>query len=172
MAVLTDTGSFRFSNTTQASHRVIADLIERGADAEDLYRRVYGASPLRRLLLLRASLQTLELDADVGVAWMTVPQEAFDELAATAEDLEGLVDYPRSVEGAEVGVLFRSAATGTKVSFRSNGLVDVNLLARQFGGGGHVRASGALLDRKLPEAVEAVVAAARQAVVDARARAS
>lgn len=168
VAVLTDTGSFRFSNATPASHRVAADLIERGADPEELHRRVYGASPLRRLLLLRAALETLKFDPDAGVAWMLVPEDAFRSLEATPDDLEGLVDYPRSIEGAEVGLLFRRTSGGTKISFRSNGPVDVNALARQFGGGGHVRASGALVERHPDQVVPDVVEATKEAVRSTR----
>ena len=169
VAVLTDTGSFRFSNATPASHRVAAELIERGAEPEALYGHVYGAAPLRRLLLLRAALDTLEVDPVSCVSWMTVPEDAFRALEATADDLEGLVDYPRSIEGTEVGLLFRrTSGGGTKVSFRSNGEVDVNALARQFGGGGHVRASGALVEKPLEDVVPEVVEATRRAVAGAR----
>ena len=167
VAILTDTGSFRFSNASPASHRVAAELIERGADPEELHRRVYGASPLRRLRLLRAALETLEVDAGAGVSWMIVPDDAFRALEAVPDDLEGLVDYPRSIEGTQVGLLFRKTSNGTKVSFRANGDVDVNALARQFGGGGHVRASGALVERSLEEVVPEVVEATRRAVAGA-----
>lgn len=162
VAILTDTGSFRFSNSTPEAHRVVADLIERGVDPEGLHRRVYGAAPLRRLRLLEAALATLEVDE--GVAWMVVPGAAYAELDATGEDLEGLVDYPRSVEGTEVALLFRQTARGTKVSFRANGTVDVNALAREFGGGGHVKASGALVEGALDDVMPTVVAATRKVV--------
>ena len=169
VAVLTDTGSFRFSNSTPASHRVAAQLIELGADPEWLHGKAYGAWPLRRLLLLRAALDTLEVDADLGIAWMVVPEQAFQKLSATAEDLEGLVDYPRSIEGVDVGLLFRKTSQGTKVSLRSNGAIDVNALARPFGGGGHVRASGALIEGEPSVVVPRVLEATRQAVRAARA---
>jgi phosphoesterase RecJ-like protein len=168
VAVLTDTGSFRFSNSTPASHRLVAELIENGADPETLHAKVYGAWPLRKVLLLRAALGTLEVEPELGIAWMVVPDQAFQELGASAEDLEGLVDYPRSVEGVEVGLLFRKTSQGTKVSFRSNGSVDVNALARPFGGGGHVRASGALIDGSPGSVVPMVVEATRRAVLAAR----
>ena len=90
---------------------------------------------------------------------------AFGELEAGPEDLEGLVDYPRGVEGTEVALLFRRTNNGaTKVSLRSNGPVDVNAVAREFGGGGHVRAAGATLDLSLEESISTVVSAARSAV--------
>lgn len=161
VAILTDTGSFRFSNATPACHRLVADLVEQGAEPEALHREVYGASPLRKFKLLHAALGTLETDPGGRVAWMTLPREVFERLRAEPDDLEGLVDYPRSVEGVEVGLLFRQTADGgVKVSFRSNGEVDVNALARQFGGGGHVKASGALITgRPLEDVREKVVAA-------------
>jgi phosphoesterase RecJ-like protein len=170
VAILTDTGSFRFSNSTPNSHRVTAELIERGADPEWLYGHVYGHTPLRKLLLLSAALDTLDVDMSLGMAWMVVPDETYRELEAQNEDLEGLVDYPRSIEGVEVGLLFRKTAGGTKVSFRSNGVVDVNALARRFGGGGHVRALGALVEGENPDVViPRVVEATREAVRAARA---
>jgi phosphoesterase RecJ-like protein len=93
---------------------------------------------------------------------MTVPAEAFDDLGATADDLEGFVDYPRDIEGIEVALLFRQTAKGaTKVSFRSNGDIDVNAIARRFGGGGHVKASGALVEKPLPAVRDEVLAVTR-----------
>ncbi len=165
VAVLTDTGGFQFSNSTPACHRLGADLIERGVDPEDLYRRIYGSTPLKSLLLLGASLSGLQVDPDGGMAWMTVPRSLFDELGATAEYLEGMANYPRSVQGVEVGLVFNQTDDGsTKVSFRSNGDLDVNALARAFGGGGHVRASGARVTRPLAEVREEVLKATRDAL--------
>jgi phosphoesterase RecJ-like protein len=166
VAILTDTGSFRFSNSSPASHRIVADMIERGVEPEVVYERIYGAKPLKSYQLLRHALDTLEYDEQHGISWMTVPSEAVDELNATAEDIEGMVDVPRSIESTQVGLLFRKTKKGDiKVSFRSSGPVDVNKLARRFGGGGHVKASGALLPGPLDEAIEKVVGAARKAVV-------
>ncbi len=165
VALLADTGSFRFSNTLPGTHRIAAFLIEHGVDPEELYRLVYGNVSLRKLRLLQASLGELELDPEGDLAWMTVPPSSFEDLGAIADDVEGLVDYPRDIKGVEVGLLFRETARGaTKVSFRSNGDTDVNALARRFGGGGHVRASGALVERPLAEVRPEVLEAARNAV--------
>lgn len=96
---------------------------------------------------------------------MTVPRSVFDELGATPEYLEGMANYPRSVQGVEVGLVFNQTDDGsTKVSFRSNGDLDVNALAREFGGGGHVRASGAKVTRPLAEVREEVLKATRDAL--------
>jgi len=166
VAILTDTGSFRFSNSSSGSHQIVADMIERGVQPESVYERVYGGAPLKRYQLLRHALGTLEYDEEYGISWMTVPSEAFDELDATGEDIEGMVDVPRSIEQTQVGLLFRKTSKGDiKVSFRSSGSVDVNKLARRFGGGGHVKASGAIVPGPLEQAIEQVVGATRKAVV-------
>ena len=165
VALLTDTGGFRFSNSSPRCHRIVAELIEGGAEPERLNRQVYGAVPLRRLRLLREVLGTLELDPGGRVAWAIVPRASYEELGADGEDLEGMVDFPRSIRGVEVGMLFRELPDDTtKVSFRSTGSVDVNLLARAFGGGGHQKASGALIRLSLSAATDAVITAALEAV--------
>lgn len=165
VALLADTGAFRFSNTSPATHGIVAFLLEKGADAQELYRQVYGNVPLRKLKLLQASLAELHLDSEGELAWMTVPTKAFRELDGRAGDIEGLVDYPRDIQGVEVGLLFRETVRGaTKISFRSNGEVDVNALASKFGGGGHIRASGALVERPLEEVRREVLDAVRGAL--------
>ena len=142
-----------------------AELIAKGVDPEEMYGRVYGAAPLTRYRLLRRALDTLELDAEAGIAWMIIPDDALREISATPDDLEGLVDVPRGIQGALVGLLFRQTTTGeVKVSFRSNGPVNVNELARRFGGGGHLRASGAVVPGPMDDAVAVVIQATREAV--------
>jgi len=169
VAILTDTGSFRFSNSTPRCHRVTAELIERGADPEALHAQVYGRSPIRRFRLLERSLRTLESEPESGVSWMEVPIDACRDLDAQPDDFEGLVDYPRSIEGTEVALLFRQTNQGdTKVSFRSTGQVDVNRLARGFDGGGHRKASGALVKGPPEKTMPQVLDAARAAVRDLR----
>ena len=164
-AIMTDTGSFRFTNSTPDCHEIAAEMIERGVNPEATWTRVYGAAPLRKFKILRHALATLDSDPELGITWMTVPTEVYKELDATPEDLEGMVDIPRSVDGTRIGVLFRLASTGEiKLSFRSNGPVDVNALARKFGGGGHVKASGAMVAGPLDRAIEEVLEVTRKAV--------
>ncbi|KPJ84333.1 MAG: hypothetical protein AMS19_01090 [Gemmatimonas sp. SG8_23] len=165
VAIMTDTGGFRFENATPGCHRVVAEVVERGVHPERMHERVYGSSPLRKYQLLRHALATLEHDPESALSWMVIPQDAYRELGATSEDLEGIVDIPRSIEGTEVGLLFRQTTSGeVKISFRSNGGVDVNALARSFDGGGHVKASGAVVPGPIDRAVERVLAATRKAV--------
>ena len=167
VALLTDTGSFRFSNATPGAHEAAAELIARGAKPDELYRQVYGSVPLRRIRLLERTLPTLRQSDDGTLAWMTVPSEAFRELHCDASDLEGLTDYPRVLDGVEVALLFRELERGVKLSFRSNGRVDVNELAREFDGGGHVRAAGALIQGSLDEVRTRVLERASHHVTEA-----
>lgn len=169
VGILTDTGSFRFENTTPACHEIAAEMVRLGVQPEDAYARVYGWAPLRRYQLLRYALESLEQDEEFGITWMVIPGDAYDALGVTADDLEGIVDIPRAIEGTQVGILFRPIASGEiKISFRSNGPVDVNVLARRFGGGGHVKASGAVVSGPMERAVEEVLSVTREAVARAR----
>lgn len=164
-AIETDTGSFRFSNTTPRTHAIAADLLRRGVDPEQVYRRLHATVPLKRLDILRIALDHLETDPDLPITWITIPREVTHEMLASADDLDGVAEYARSVEGTEVALLFRETADGaTKVSFRSNGEVDVNAVAREFGGGGHIKASGAVVGGPVASARPRVLEATRQAV--------
>ena len=170
VGILTDTGGFRFDNATAACHEVAADMVSRGISPEVVHERVYGRAPLRRYRLLQAALGTLDHDPACGVTWMTIPREAYEAVGASTDDLEGIVDIPRSVEGTQVGLLFRQTQSGeVKISFRSNGPVDVNALARRFQGGGHVKASGAIVAGPMQRAMDEVITATREAVARARA---
>ncbi|MGQ0815520.1 MAG: DHH family phosphoesterase [Gemmatimonadota bacterium] len=164
-AIITDTGSFRFSNTTPRAHAIAGEMIGLGVDPELMYRRLYGTVPMRRITLLRAALDNLEADAELPLTWISISRDAMSASGATSDDLEGLIEYARSIEGTELAILFRETNDGgTKISFRSNGDTDVNALARQFGGGGHVKAAGALVSGSLEEAVPRVLEAARAAL--------
>ena len=158
IAVLTDTGGFRFTNTDPACLRIAARLVELGAAPEELYRAAYGRFRPRRFELLREALATLTVHEGGRIAWMTVPKEGYDRLGATVDDLEGFVDVPRSVAGVEVAMLFRTTADGRiKVSLRSLPTVDVHVIAAELGGGGHVRAAAAVVKGPMEAAVQRVV---------------
>jgi len=161
-AILTDTGGFRYSNTTPRTHAIAAQLIDCGVDPELTYRRIYASLSPGRLQLLRDALDTLGVDAKFGLAWVSVSNEAMDRYGVSSDDLDGIVEHPRSVAGTRVALFFRDLGYGkVKVSFRSTGDVDVNALARQFGGGGHEKASGALVAGNLDDVRDRIVKAAR-----------
>ncbi|OLD01199.1 MAG: hypothetical protein AUI99_07665 [Gemmatimonadetes bacterium 13_1_40CM_3_69_22] len=163
VGLLTDTGAFRFANTSPRALRIAGALLERGVDPESIYESVYASAPEGRVRLMTEVLQTLVVEPDLGLAWVTVPPDALQRHAATADDLDGIVEYPRSIAGVRLALLFRQIASGRiKVSFRSMGDVDVAELSHQFGGGGHKRAAGASLDGSIADVQQQVLAAARQ----------
>jgi len=162
-AILTDTGGFRFSNTTPRCHAIAADLLAVGVDPEELYQRVYASSPAGRVRLLAEVLQTLGVDEHKGLAWLSMNAGAMERYQVRQEDLDGIVEHARSIAGTRMAVFFRDLGHGkVKASFRSTGGVDVNAFARKFGGGGHARAAGALIPGALDDVRERVLAAARQ----------
>ena len=165
VAVLTDTGGFRFSNTSARCLAVASQLLAAGVEPEEMYRRLYASLPVGRLHLLRDALATLEVDPAYGISWISVAAGAAEEYGLKSEDLEGIAEHPRSVGGTRLAVFFRDLGHGKiKVSFRSTGVVNVNDFARQFGGGGHARAAGALISGTMDEVRHNVIAAAPEFV--------
>ncbi len=163
VAIVTDTGGFRFSNTSPRAHAIAARLLAAGVDPEEMYRRIYASVPRGRLALLRDALDTLEVDDAKGLAWVSIAAGALEKYGVSSEDLDGIAEYPRSVKGVRLAILFRDLGHGkVKISFRSVGGVDSNALAKQFGGGGHARASGALVSGSVEDVRAKVLAAARE----------
>jgi phosphoesterase RecJ-like protein len=162
VAILTDTGGFRFSNTRPRTLRVAAELLETGVDPEQIYLEVYARAPEGRPRLFAEALQTLVVEPEHGLAWVTVPPGAIERLGVSSDDLDGVVEFPRSIEGVRMALLFREVSQGRiKVSLRSVGDVDVAAFARRFGGGGHTKAAGLALVGSLAEVQSAVLSAAR-----------
>jgi len=161
-AILTDTGGFRFSNTTPRSHAIAAELLSCGVDPEEMYQRVYASAPAGRVRLLAEVLTTLGVDERCGVSWLSMPAGSLERYSVRSEDLDGIVEHARSIAGTRMAIFFRDLGYGkVKISFRSTGDVDVNQFARRFGGGGHVKASGALVAGTLDQVRERVVADAK-----------
>jgi bifunctional oligoribonuclease and PAP phosphatase NrnA len=163
VAILTDTGGFRFSNTRPRTLRIAADLLEAGVDAEEIYLEVYAKAPEGRPRLLADALQTLVVEPQYGLAWVTVPPGSIERHRVSSDDLDGVVEFPRSIEGVRMALLFREIAQGrVKVSLRSVGDVDVAAFAKAYGGGGHTKAAGLSLTGSLAEVQATVLRAARE----------
>lgn len=161
-AILTDTGSFRFSNTTPRAHAIAAALLVAGVNPEEMYRRIYAQVSVGRLQLLREALGSLEVDTTLGLSWIAVDAGVMEKFDVTSEELDGIVEHPRSIAGTRLALFFRDLGYGkVKVSFRSTGTVDVQKFARRYSGGGHAKASGALLTGTLDAVRARVVADAR-----------
>jgi bifunctional oligoribonuclease and PAP phosphatase NrnA len=167
-AVLTDTGSFRFSNVTPVTLRVAAALVEAGAHPSPIYEAVYGSRPYASSLLLGRLLSSLRRTEDGRVVWGSLSRADFAAVGAESDATEGFVDQVRAVQGGEVALFFREEAEGeVRVSLRSRGKVNVARAAQEFGGGGHVPAAGCTLPGPLPEAERRVLAAVRRQLDEA-----
>jgi phosphoesterase RecJ-like protein len=164
-ALLTDTGSFRFANTTAGTLHIAADLLARGVSPGAVAERVYDVRPLASLRLLAEALATLQLTPDGRVAWLQMDEGMLNRHHVDASETEGLVNYARAVAGVRIGILFRGVGpSGTRVSWRSRPGYDVSRIAAQFGGGGHANAAGCDMAQPLEAAVAAGVAAALAAI--------
>jgi phosphoesterase RecJ-like protein len=164
MAVATDTGWFRHPNTAPRTFELCGELEAAGASPTALYEQLYEAAPLARLKLVGVALGRLATRANGRVAWTEIYMTDYPAPGAVPGDTEDLINHPRSVDGVEVALVFiEQPGGGTKVSFRSRA-ADVSALAERFGGGGHKLASGARVDRPLPEVREEVLAAVEEAL--------
>jgi phosphoesterase RecJ-like protein len=157
--LLTDTGGFRYSNTSPFVMEAASRLLEAGVEGPELAELLLERMSMGQMKILQKGLSRLAFSEDQRIGWLWVTSEDLTETGAVNEDLEGLVNYPRNIEGVDVGILFKENGTkSVKVSMRSSGLVDVAAVAQHFGGGGHVRAAGCRLTLPLSEAMEQVIA--------------
>ena len=159
-SISSDSGCFRYSNTTPATHRIAADLIALGADAAEINRRLFD---IKSAEVLRAEGYTAShicRALDGKIAWAVVSNAVRDELGLLDEHFESAIDVVRTLEGVEVAMCVKENRDGSfKVSFRSIGL-DVAAVAETLGGGGHVRAAGCSLTAKSAEEAASVAVAA------------
>ena len=161
-AIHTDTGSFRYSNTTPRTFRIAAELAAAGADPSLVSDRLYQQRAPHSLVQLGEVLRRVRISDDGQVAWLTVPRGVVSRELLEAEDLVG---YPRSVRGVKVAVLFTEEEPGkVKASLRGKGEVPVNAIAHRFGGGGHANAAGCTIPGTLEEAAAAVLQAVRESL--------
>lgn len=152
VALVTDTGSFRYSNTDSDTHRIAADLLELGLDPPKIHAQVSSHATPGRLRFFGEVLTALEVVEDGRIVVLTATPEQFQRHGLRGADTEGLVDLPRSIEGIDLVVLFSEVETDkVKVSVRSNGRVAIDSVITKLGGGGHPHAAGAMLNCSLAE---------------------
>lgn len=165
VAILTDTGSFRYSNANREAFEVAGLLMEQGGlNAWSVSEKLFESQPRKRLELLSRVLPTLEFVRNGQVASIAVTLDMYAATGTDAELTDGFVNYPRSVAGVEVAILFRQLEERRfKIGFRSKGTVNVALLAQGFGGGGHHNAAGGTVEGSLDEVKRIVYGAVEAA---------
>ena len=154
---MTDTGNFRYDYTSPETLEIAATLAKLGADISGIAMAVYENKTMSSVRILGAAMYRMEASESGKVAWTVLPKQLMDSLGAKSEDLTGLVDQLRTIKGVEVAILFREEDDGIKVNFRSKFSVNVSDIAKGLGGGGHIRASGAVMQGALDEVKEKVL---------------
>jgi phosphoesterase RecJ-like protein len=155
--ILTDTGSFRFSSTNQQAFSICADMIASGANPYEVAQNVYGHYSLGRIKLLNLALDSLEISPNGKLSIMSLTQNMLDMTHTQTEDIDGIINYARRIEDVKVAALIHEVAGNGRarrqyhVSLRSDGDVNVALIAAQFGGGGHASAAGFSVEAALSE---------------------
>ena len=156
--ILTDTGSFRFSNTNQAAFAICHEMTELGVEPHRVAQHVIGTYSLERIKLLNLALDSLEISENGKMSVMTVTNAMFDFTETQPEDVDGMINYARRIQDVKVAALIqeqrngRSKSEGRRrfhVSLRSDGSVDVAAIAAAFGGGGHAGAAGFQVETSL-----------------------
>ena len=152
VAISADTGSFRYSNTTAKTFRIAGELLNLGARIDYIRENLFDRHPLSELITIKLALANMQFSLEGKLAWSIL---AYEELLANNlldVDTESVISLLRSVEGVEAALVFKELEPSkVKISFRSKKYLDANLLANEFGGGGHARAAGCSLEGNLKE---------------------
>lgn len=155
LAILTDTGSFRFSHLTQATYELAGRAVAAGADPIWIARTHYDSNSLARVRIFGAVLNGMTVHAGGRVAVLSITRAGAAALGGTYDDTEGLINFPLTVKDIQAVAFLKESGEGSwRVSLRSKGAVDTGAIARTFGGGGHVNAAGCATDGPLEEARE------------------
>ena len=171
VALLTDTGGFRHENTTPRALEDAARLAHIGADPGHIATQVYKMRPETTLKLSGLALATMRVEMEGRLAWAKVSRRMLKEANAVMAESEGIIDTLNSIAGLELAILFKEVSSDlTKISVRSRGAVDAAALCASFGGGGHIRAAGAEIEKGMDDAVRFVLAAAKEAILAASSR--
>jgi len=167
VGISTDTGSFRYSNTTSLTHKIAAELLKCGLDVPSIYKNIYENVPYQDMKLLADILPGMHRGVGGKIVWFTIHKNLLKNRKLCFDLSEHLLSYGRAIKDAQVVVLFKEnlgSKDEVRVNFRSQGKVDVNKIASCFGGGGHKAASGATVHGKLNDIRRKVLARIRKAL--------
>ncbi len=158
VALSTDTGSFKYSNTTVKAHLMAADLIKTGIDVDRINEELYATYSLNKIQLYSRLLAKVETTCGGKVAWVSLNRSDLKATGSTYEDTEGFIDFLKYLQDVKIAfVVSEIKENEARVSFRSKGDYDVNKIATAFGGGGHKKASGCTILKKIPEAASLIL---------------
>lgn len=159
-SLLTDTGGYRHSNTTEKTHNIAGELISLGLDFSSIHRNIFENKPFKRLKLYGKVFDSMKLYFHDKICIMKISEDMLRELDMEPSDTSDVVSYGVQIDSVEVAVLLKESDDGIKVSLRAKNYADVRSIAEQFGGGGHVKASGCKFkDVTLKEAEDKILKA-------------
>jgi len=165
VAILTDTGSFRYECTSPETHKIAGELIKLGVHPPKVAEKIYETKKMGDIELLSKALSTIKVSDDGKISYMYVTKQMLDETNMVAERTDGFVNYARSIKGSEISIFFRQDVEDVNrihVGFRSKGMANVNVLASKFGGGGHPKASGCMLVGEMDKVMKQVLTTAEE----------
>jgi phosphoesterase RecJ-like protein len=158
VSIMTDTGSFAYSNTTGSVLMIASKLIEYGLDADQIYKMIYNRKRITHFRLLGRALQLMETDESGKVVWVFLPLSVYDNTGAVQEDTEGILEVIRGLSGLELIILLRQLDSEMmKCSLRSVNSIDCSHIARKFNGGGHFKAAGFVMKGNVEESGRSIV---------------
>lgn len=165
--IVTDTGSFRYSNTTALTHKIASEFLSSKIDAAQIYRYVYENVPLVEMKLLVKILTMVKCEFEGKVAWIKLKRNLFQNKKITIDLTENILNFLRAIKGVQVAVLFKEnlgKKHEVRINLRSQGRPDVNRIAQRFGGGGHKTASGATVQGNIDDVQKRVLAKIKESL--------
>lgn len=155
-SILTDTGSFRHSNTTSKTHMVASALLETKIDFNEIHRLVFDNKEYCRIKLLGKAIENMYLTCNEKVSIIKITSDLFKQLGIEDNETSDIVSLGLKINSVEVAVLLKEAKDGTKISLRSKSFIDVRKIAENYGGGGHIRAAGAFMKTSVEESEDII----------------
>ena len=158
VGIMTDTGSFRYSNTNEGTHRIAAELLRKNLSVNKIYQKIYEVNPLEDMKILTNLLSEFKTDEKKKIAWVKIKSGLMNKLDSRIDIADNIFGFLRSIKGIEASLIFKELNSGlTKINFRSRGKVDVAKFAKRFGGGGHHSASGCTVAKGLKDAERLII---------------
>jgi phosphoesterase RecJ-like protein len=166
VSILTDTGSFCHSNTTSKTHSIVSDILNYGINPADVAEKVYQKNTVNTVRLMGMVLKTLRIESNGRIAHITVTPGMLKKAGAKPIDTENFIEIARSIKDVDVAIFFKQnfKKGRVNVSLRSKGRVDVNKVARKFGGGGHRKAAGCVIEGSARAVKDKVIGRVKRAL--------
>ena len=168
-AIMTDTGSFRHSNTNSNCHKIAMECIELGVNSSRVYQSIYENRSIAQVSILSELSKNLNFELDGEFAWFVIDQDLMIKTKAHSSDVDGFTDFVRTIEGVEVSLMFYQIDNeNCRINFRSKGSYILNGVAQKFGGGGHKFACGAKIQGNIKETISMVTSETKDSILNQR----